>query len=95
MRRRLATVKFGERLPLISGGVAAALAGVMLVVLFGMYLLPFGTMRHGSSVPVDVPTIRAGGTPSTSRRPSWSPSAPITAFTSVPVSCATANCRRP
>lgn len=59
MRRGLDTVKPGGRLPLVSGGVAAGLASVMLVILFGVYVLPFGT-SHGSGVPVDSPTIRAG-----------------------------------
>ena len=48
------------KLTLLTGGVAAACASVVLLVLFGIYILPFGTSPFGSQVPAEMPAITAG-----------------------------------
>jgi biopolymer transport protein ExbD len=44
----------------VSGGVAAAMASVLLVILFAFYLVPFGSIVCGIGIPVNPPDIRAG-----------------------------------
>src|SRR5687767_5135746 len=48
-----------SRILYLSGGVAAAMASVLLVVLFAFYLAPFGVIVCGG-IPVNPPEIRAG-----------------------------------
>ena len=48
------------RFPVLPAGIAAALAGIVLVVLASMYLVPFGSIVCGAWVPVNTPTITAG-----------------------------------
>jgi biopolymer transport protein ExbD len=47
-------------IPILSGGIAAALSGVVLTILFSMYLAPFGAIVCGAWVPTDAPSITAG-----------------------------------
>jgi biopolymer transport protein ExbD len=61
MKGRLRAVTLTTaRVPSLSGGIAAALASVVLVVLFSMYLVPFGAIVCGAGVPVNTPAITAG-----------------------------------
>lgn len=47
-------------LPILSGGIAAGLAGVVLIVLFSTYMVPFGAIVCGARVPANTPTVTAG-----------------------------------
>jgi biopolymer transport protein ExbD len=57
--KTLGTLTGRSRVSYLSGGVAAAMASVLLVVLFAFYLAPFGVIVCGG-IPVNPPEIRAG-----------------------------------